>query len=87
VVEPFHDMPLDRRLGFGLRDLFGAAAVVEPFHDMSLGRRLGFGLRDLRLQTTRVQPGQYLAAPHTVALLDQHGGNPLAVVERQRHLP
>src|SRR5262249_44060945 len=33
-----------------------------------------------------VQPGQHLAPPHAVPLLDQDGDNPLTVVECQLHL-
>jgi hypothetical protein len=87
VVEPCDDVPLGRYMSLSLGDLFGAAAVAEPFHDLRLGRRLSLSLRHLRLQAPRVEPGQHLTPPHVVTLLDQHVGDPLAVVERQLYLP
>ena len=61
--------------------------MAQPGHDLPLGRDLRLGLRDLGLQTTGVESGQHLPAPHVVALLHQRRGNALAVIERQLYLP
>src|SRR5208282_2289303 len=87
VAELLDNRLLGRNLRSGLRDLFGSIAVVQPFHDLPLGGDLGCGLQNPRLQTTLVQPSQHLAAPNAVPFLGHHGGNPLAVVERELDLP
>ncbi len=86
VTQPFDDLALGRHLGACLGDFFGAAAVAQPLDHLALGSGLGLGLSHLRLQATRVQPGQNLAPPHAIAFLNEHGGNPLAVVKGQLRL-
>ena len=70
-----------------LGNLFGATAVTKPLHDRLLSRHLRFGFGELRAQASGVQSGQHLALAHTVAFLNQHGGDALAIVERQLDLP
>jgi hypothetical protein len=74
-------------VGASLRDLLRPAAVAHARDDGGLRRGLRLGLSEPRREALGVEDRQHLALAHAIALLHEHPGDALAVVEGEIDLP